>query len=299
MFIRISPLSAARIKRLMPHNDLGDWVVALMDFYRWNGRLPRYKGGEFNDALYWLKVSGQLKEPARVRTTDKGLLKEFVKEHIGDKYNVPTVAILNSAAEARTFPYPVDCAIKPTHMSGEIILRTTGEPIDFDKIDGWFTANHYCQKGDWREQNYKALRPRVIVEPLIFGRRAVEDYKVFCVLGAPRAIQVDFGRYTRHTRCLYTVSWKMLPYGLAHPIGPGVDRPQNLDEMLTVARTLASGFNFVRVDLYTDGEKVYVGELTHCHASAQERIRPREREAAFAELLFGPGGFHRQLLARR
>jgi len=282
----------------MPHNDLGDRVVAIADFYRCHGRLPKRRGGEFNDALYWLKVSGQLKEPDRVMTTDKGLVKEYVKEHLGDEYNVPTMAILNTRAEARAFPYPDDCVIKPTHMSGETIMRTTGAPVDHARIDTWFETNYYRDKWGWREQNYKTLRPRVIVEPPIFGRRAADDYKVFCVLGAPKAIQVDLDRSTRHTRCLYTTAWDLLPYSLCYPMGRRVNKPKNLDEMLSVARRLASGFNFVRVDLYTDGQKVYVGELTHCHGNAQEHICPGERETAFAELLFGPGGFHRQLLAR-
>lgn len=282
----------------MPHNDLGDWVVALTNFYRSNGRLPKEQGGEFNDALYWLKVSGQLKDPARVRTTDKALLKEYVKEHLGDEFNVPTLAVLNTPAETRAFSYPADCVIKPTHMSGAIIMRTMGSQIDFDQIDTWFETNYYRNKWGWREQNYRTLKPRVIVEPLIFGRRSVEDYKIFCVLGTPKAIQVDIGRFTHHTRCLYSPKWELLPYSLGFPIGPDVDKPETLDEMLRVASGLASGFNFVRVDLYTDGQKVYVGELTHCHGNAQEHILPSDREAAFAELLFGPGGFRRQLLAR-
>jgi teichuronopeptide biosynthesis TupA-like protein len=298
MSLYISALVEEYIKRFMPHNDLGDWIVALTNFYRCHGRLPRDEGGEFNDALYWLKVSGQLKDPARVRTTDKALLKEYVREHLGDEYNVPMIAVLDTPAETRAFSYPADCVIKPTHMSGEIIMRTMGSPIDFDKIDTWFKTNYYCHKWGWREQNYKALQPRVIVEPLIFGRRSVEDYKVFCVSGAPKAIQVDLDRSTHHTRCLYALTWEMLPYSLCYPIGRGVDRPKNLDEMLRVSSRLASAFNFVRVDLYTDGQKVYVGELTHCHGNAQEHILPSYREADFAEVLFGPGGFRRQLRAR-
>jgi hypothetical protein len=39
-------------------------------------------------------------------------------------------------------------------------------------------------------------------------------------------------------------------------------RPAQLDEMLEVARRVAGDIDFVRVDLYLEGGKVYVGELT-------------------------------------
>ncbi|MGB8477102.1 MAG: ATP-grasp fold amidoligase family protein, partial [Candidatus Acidiferrum sp.] len=287
-----------RIKQLMPRNDIGDWAVALVSFYRCHKRLPKRRHGGFNDALFWLKASGQLKDSLRVRTTDKVLVKGYVKKRVGDKYNVPTLSVLKTIQETQSFPYPANCAIKPTHMSGKVILRTNGAPIDYAEIENWFSTNYYHQCWGWREQNYKTLSPKVIVEPLIFGREVVEDYKVFCVWGAAKAIQVDLDRHTKHTRCLYTPNWTLLPYGLCYPVGQGIQRPRNLDEMLAVAARLAEPFSLVRVDLYTDGETVYVGELTHCHGNAQEHVQPAEKEAEFAELLFGPDGFDRKCLAR-
>jgi TupA-like ATPgrasp len=289
-------LLESRLKQLMPRNDIGDWMVALVNFYRCHKRLPKRRHGGFNDALYWLKTSGALKNPLRVRTTDKALVKEYIKEQVGDRYNVPTLAVLSTIQEARAFSYPENCVIKPTHLSGKIIIRKNSTPIDFEEIASWFATNYYCQLWGWREQNYKTLSAKVIVEPLIFGREAVEDYKVFCVSGESKAIQVDLDRHTNHTRCLYTPGWKLLPYGLCYPVGRGIQRPENLDEMLLVATKVAQAFSFVRVDLYSNGETLYVGELTHCHGNAQEHILPAEKEKEFATLLFGTAGFDRKML---
>jgi len=39
-------------------------------------------------------------------------------------------------------------------------------------------------------------------------------------------------------------------------------KPDNFDAMLRVARDISVDFDFVRVDLYSVGDKVYFGELT-------------------------------------
>jgi hypothetical protein len=33
--------------------------------------------------------------------------------------------------------------IKPTHLSGTVILRRDGEALDFDEIESWFDKNYY------------------------------------------------------------------------------------------------------------------------------------------------------------
>ncbi len=38
--------------------------------------------------------------------------------------------------------------------------------------------------------------------------------------------------------------------------------PSNIDEMITLAESLAAGFEFIRVDLYQQGHNIYFGELT-------------------------------------
>jgi hypothetical protein len=41
-----------------------------------------------------------------------------------------------------------------------------------------------------------------------------------------------------------------------------IKRPQNLDVMLGLARTLSGEIPFLRTDFYVVGEKIFVGELT-------------------------------------
>ena len=100
----------------------------------------------------------------------------YVKSQIGDEYNVPTLKILRSFKEVQNFEFPNKCVIKPTHMSGEVIIRKDNETIDYNLIKKWFLSNYYNRS---REANYKMLKPKVIVEELIFNDENIKDYKFF------------------------------------------------------------------------------------------------------------------------
>ena len=58
--------------------------------------------------------------------------------------------------------------------------------------------------------------------------------------------------------------------------------------MLNVAEALAEPFTFVRIDVYSNGETIAVGEITHINGAGVRRTRPAEAEAEFSRLMLGP-----------
>ena len=73
-----------------------------------------------------------------------------------------------------------------------MIIKKNTNKIDFEKIRKWFFMNFYERS---REINYKNLKPKVIVEPIIFNEDNLKDYKFFCYKGIPKIISVDFDRH--------------------------------------------------------------------------------------------------------
>jgi hypothetical protein len=278
----------SKASTVLPKTRAFDYGFALIQFLNAHRRLPRKSGGGFNDALFYIKTSNEMLDPLRAYVSDKAQVKQYVKAKIGDDHNVPTIAVIDSYEEALGFPYPADCVIKPTHMSAEVIRRRAGSAVDFTKVRTWFDTDFYDVT---REANYRHLRPRVIVEPYIFGRETVDDYKVFCLNGRALIVQVHLDRYTHHTQNLYTTDWEMLPFAVDYPIGPGRPRPANLNQLIDLAAKLSDEFNFVRIDLYTDYQTILVGEITNCHQSALARFMPAEGEAIVSRILFGEAGF--------
>ena len=64
-----------------------------------------------------VKTSDEIEDPLRRFVSDKELVKEYVRETIGEQYNVPTLAVLHTPAEVDAYEFPANCCIKPTHAS--------------------------------------------------------------------------------------------------------------------------------------------------------------------------------------
>ena len=112
-------------------------------------------------------------------------------------------------------------------------------------------------------------------------------YKIFCFNGKPMYIQVDFGRFTKHERNLYSTDWKYMGFASLYPTNADrvIECPVCLEEMLTIAATLSKGIPFVRVDLYVIGARIYFGELTFYHGSGYERFTPEEWDRKLGDLI--------------
>lgn len=284
LFYRALDKAWPRVRRWLPFNETGDRLYHRLNFMRKHQRAPN-GAMLWNDVWYRMKTSEEILDPLRVFVSDKEHVKQFVKEQLGDEYNVPTIAVLRSAAEVDAFDFPADCCIKPTHASGQVILRTNGSPVDRERIKRWFGIDYYRSGREW---NYRGLDPKVIVEPLIFGATNVEDFKIFCFRGEPRLIQVDLDRHIDHRRKFFDVEWNEQDFSIIYPRSTAdFPRPASLPKMLAAARKLSAPFSFVRIDLYSDGDQVLVGEITNCSENAGGFFVPRSAERRASELMFG------------
>ncbi len=269
---------------MIPENRFGDRLFAFVNFAVRHRRLPTNKR-IFNDVLYRIQTTNEILDPLRVFVTDKEFAKLYVKAVVGDKFNVPTIDVIRNADAVEHYDFPANCCIKPTHASGKVIRRTSNEPIDRTEIRSWFSLNYYK---NGREANYRTLQPKIIIEPLIFDSANNDDYKLFCLDGNVKLILMNVDRYTNHTRRFFDADWHAMDFSIGYPMSKTIPaRPGNLEEMLAVAQKLSSGFGFVRVDIYSNGETCYVGEITNCHARASQRFIPSTGEREASELIFG------------
>jgi len=276
--------------RSLPENRFGDRLVSTLQFLRHHKRLPNARM-TYNDVLHRIKTSDDMLHPLRVFVSDKEYMKLYVREIAGEQYVVPTLGVISSARDVDTYDFPQQCCIKATHTSGCVILRRDGEAIDRELIKSWFDINYYRLN---REANYKHLKPKVIIEPLLFGSWNLQDYKVFCLNGRPKLIQVDVDRYIQHKRKYFDADWNEQDFSIKYPrTDEVIPRPKNFDEMMSVAAKLSREFWFVRVDLYSDGERTYVGEITHCADNADGRFMPPSAELKVSKYLFDGVEFNR------
>lgn len=270
--------------RQLPKDRGGDRIFAHARFVAAHGRPPTNEM-MFNDFLHRFKQSAEILNPLRVLTTDKALAKLFVRQIAGDRFVVPTLAVLNSDRQIDEYEFTPSTCIKPTHMSGKVVFPNDGGNVDREELKDWLRQNYYLYN---REINYMNLIPKIIVEPLLFENTNLNDYKIFCYRGIPKLIQVDMDRRAVHARVYFDPSWTDTLIRLQFPHYEGqIDRPKPLGEMLGLAAKLAAPFELVRIDLFCEGERIYVGEITHCHGGACEGFPSQNDEIRMSKLIFG------------
>jgi hypothetical protein len=274
------------LRNILPRNAWGDRIFAFLRFLSRHNRFPSEKM-LFNDVLYRLRASGQLGNPIRVFVSDKEYLKIYVKAIVGDEFNVPTLAVLHNDEEIDKFDFPDRCCIKATHSCSKTIIRRGGEKIDREKLKYWLTENYYNRS---REINYKSLQPKIIIEPLIFGGDNLVDYKFFCYRGQCSMVQLVLDRDRNIARFLVSRDGQELPYNLLSPkLNRPYKLPENIEDMFRLAERLSVNFDFIRVDLYSNGREIYVGELTNCPGRGHYRFVPNSAEVNASELIFNGG----------
>lgn len=115
------------------------------------------------------------------------------------------------------------------------------------------------------EPQYKIIPPLVFCEELIdTGNDSwPTDYKFTCINGEPNHIFLATERETKVKYGTFDLDWKILPYTKKEFMPKSYPKkPKYLKEMADIARILSKDFEFVRVDLYEDGDKLFFGELT-------------------------------------
>ncbi len=70
---------------------------------------------------------------------------------------------------------------------------------------------------------------------------------------------------------IYDWNWRLQSYSIHYPkSGFDLEKPANFEEMLMLAEKLAIDFNLIRIDLYSDGAKCFLGEITNCSGNVPE-----------------------------
>lgn len=275
-----------RIGRIF-RSSLGDRLHQKLLMYPRLGYWPQIRDPRtFNEKLLHRKLYTD--DDRFTCIEDKWSVRRYVSERVGSEV-LPEVYCITDNPESIDFDsLPPKYVIKPTHLSGPVILVSEGESIDRvqirQKANEWLNRTHGTMKGEYW---YNRIKPRIIVEERLYGRdsEVPRDFKFFVFHGRVEYIQVDYDRYSNHTRRLYDHEWNPQDFSLKFPIGPESDRPDRFDKMVEIAECLGEGFDFVRVDLYnTRDSRIVFGEMTVMPGSGGERFCPVKYDYKFGSL---------------
>lgn len=245
----------------------------------------------FNEKLQWLKLYDRKEEYTQL--TDKYLVRQYVKEKIGEQYLVPLLAVWDRPEDINFSKLPNQFVLKCNHDSHSVVICRDKETLDkkaaIKKLLKAFNTQYFW-KG--REHNYKNIQRKIIAEKYITDQNSDEltDYKYFCFNGIPYFVQVDSNRFTNHTRNFYDIDWNFInvEYGCKNNPFKIDPKPKAHEKILQLASILAAGIPHVRVDFYVLENHIYFGELTFHHGGGGMMVSPQEYDQLWGSYLVLP-----------
>ncbi|TAI48573.1 ATP-grasp fold amidoligase family protein [Flagellimonas allohymeniacidonis] len=253
-----------------------------------------------NEKIVWLKLNDRT--PVHTICSDKYAVRDYIEKRIGEEYLVPLYFQSkdpNDIAPENMPNHPF--IIKTNHDSGGGIMVRDKSSIDWKQVQKGLRKrlkkNYYYSSKEWQ---YKNIEPRIIVEKLLLDQNGdpAKDYKMHCFNGEVIMLQVDIGRFSgNHCRNFYNKEWQRQPYRwpspkengkLTNPSDYDVEKPQNLQKMISLSESLAKDFSYVRIDWYDVNGKLYFGEITFHTDGGNRPILPAEWDRKLGDMLILP-----------
>lgn len=225
----------------------------------------------FYDKIFWLSCNSDTTEWSRL--ADKYLVREFIKEKIGEEYLPQLYGVYDSADEIDFDKLPNSFVIKTNNGCASNFLVRDKKNTDLEKIRKelayWLKFPYGELTG---QRHYSRIKPRIIAEEFMYQKKnpkeTLIDYKFYCFNGIPTYCNVISERvFNTHKikKHMYDMNWKPIPDFFNEKekeLLKEIEKPITFEKMKEIANVLAKGFKFVRVDLYEINGEIKFGEMT-------------------------------------
>lgn len=281
MVFQFARKTVAKTLLIMPDGKYAKWFHKMYTGKTLDLDNPR----TFDEKLWWLKLNNR--DSLLTRCSDKYAVRDYVIENDYEETLIPLLGLYENAEDIPFESYKDEVFIKCTSGSGENCFYTPNKINEKKKIikrlNYALKQNPYLFSREW---NYKNVPPRIVVEKVIRDRdgKLPLDYKFMCFDGEPKLLFLDLGLIDEnriynenYPRNIYDMDFNLLPVHESRPNADyPIEKPENFEYMVEMARTLSKPFPHCRVDLYNLDGKVYFGEITFYHGGGCNNIQPEE-----------------------
>ncbi len=263
-------------------NWLPDKVFLEAAFRARFGRKLNLKNPEtFNEKLQWLKLYNR--KPEYTKMVDKYLVRDYVKEKIGEEYLIPLLGVWDDPEKIDFDELPMQFVLKCNHNSGlGMCICKDKNTLDINKVKEelkkGINQNYYLTSREWP---YKDVPRRIIAEKYMVDESGYElkDYKFYCFDGRVKLVMINSDRMSSEkTKANYfDENYQPLDFVWGYEnaeIPP--QKPEKFEEMKYLAEKLSEGITHVRIDFYQTPSGIYFGEITFFDGSGFDAIEPIE-----------------------
>ena len=242
----------------------------------------------FNEKIQWLKLYDST--PIKTRLADKYLVRDWIKEKIGEQYLIPLLGVYDKFEEIDFDKLPNQFVMKCNHGSGWNIIVKDKSKLDLkeakEKIDRWMAYDYSTRWG--YELHYRNIKPKIIIEQYMSEiSNSLYDYRFFCSYGDVKQIWLDvYSGTPYHQRKIYDKNWKELNIRVKWPrLDEYIEKPEKLDTMIKFSEILSKEFSLVRVDFYLVNNKIYFGEMTFTSMSGIGQFDPEIEDLNLGKMI--------------
>lgn len=245
----------------------------------------------FNEKLNWLKL--YYRKPIFTQMADKYAVKQLVADKIGKEYVVPLYGVWDSPEQIDFNALPNQFVLKCTHNSGggRCICKDKNK-LNLSEVKRGLSKglgqNYYLSLREWP---YKNIKPKIIAEKFLddhTGRNELTDYKFLCFNGEPKVVYL-----TNKASLIYENFYDMdfnpldIDRGFIR-LSPEFKKPAKFELMKELARILASGVPFVRIDFFNIDNHIYFGEFTFYDWGGFKKYKDPKWDKKLGDLLILP-----------
>lgn len=225
------------------------------------------------------------KNPLFVTCADKIGVKDHVASEVGREYVIenlfvgPSISVIQAR---QLLDRHGALVIKANHNSGPVQFLSPADSDTrvkdvCDNIKHQLTIDYGRIK---QEPWYSEIHPAILVEKQLKMANGDDlwDYKFHVFNSKDKRKQtlilhIDYDRHSSPHRSFFDENLEWIPFSLTHPcLKTSIQRPENYEKMVEIAKTLARPFSYARIDLYNVDGKIYLGEMTFAHGAGRSRF---------------------------
>lgn len=232
----------------------------------------------YNEKMQWLKLYDST--PIKTRLADKYLVRDWIKEKIGEQYLIPLLGVYDKFEEIDFAKLPNQFVIKCNHGSGWNIIVKDKSKLDLkeakEKVDRWISDDYSTKWGC--ELHYRDITPKIIIEKYI--NPCFSNHEIQCWV---------FNKEIKFVSVETIKDDDNLERGTFYPDGKRTEfeispnhykRMENIssrkafDKAIELAQKLIVDVPYVRIDFIEYQDDVRFREMTFTSGSGLSVIKP-------------------------
>lgn len=278
-------------------SDISPSLVTRISYFRiFKEKLDLKNPKTLNEKIQWLKLNEYRNNLLVTNCADKYKVREYV-DKVSPSILNELLFVYDDVDEIEWDKFPNRFVIKMNHGAGYNIICSDKSKFDIKEADRklkiWMKQDFWK---NYSEVQYRDIEKKILVEKYIEADNedSLNDYKIYCFHGVPFCTMSCEDRQKGNTKFYYfDIEGKLIPYSKdsidAINNNVKVKLPSNYQEMIKIASDLSKPFKFVRVDLYSEKNKIIFGELTFTPGAGLDRDRLKEVDKLLGEQLYLEG----------